>query len=191
MVEIIPDWTALHRLLRDHAVAVVLIDITRGEQPNEVRAVVEQWSTVRLLALGLEEQCEAVVRCGRAGFSGYVPRDAGLDALRRAVLDCGVGRLHCPAEVAGHLMRALFDDEVPQTRIEPEGGLTNRQENIVDLIGRGLSNKEIARELDLSVATVKHHVHNILEKLHVPGRAHVIRRMCAPAVADSLHTTQR
>jgi two-component system nitrate/nitrite response regulator NarL len=194
IVEIVPDWPALHRLLRLHPVGVVLIDITRGVEPSEVRSVVEKWPAVRLLALGLEEQCDAVVRCGRAGFSGYVPRDAGIDTLRRAVLDCGDGRLHCPAEIAGHMMRALFDDEAGQSATQSESGLTHRQENVIQLIGRGLSNKEIARELDLSIATVKHHVHNILERLQVSGRAHVIRRLhgiAAPSDDGAAQLRQR
>jgi two-component system, NarL family, nitrate/nitrite response regulator NarL len=48
---------------------------------------------------------------------------------------------------------------------------------VLQLIGRGLTNKEIARELNLSVATIKHHVHNVLEKLNLPRRAYAMRRV--------------
>lgn len=63
--------------------------------------------------------------------------------------------------------------------------LTRREGDVLQLIGDGLSNKEIARDLCVSVATVKHHVHNILEKLHVPRRAQAMRRVReAPWIAS-------
>jgi len=55
--------------------------------------------------------------------------------------------------------------------------ITAREGEVLALIGQGLSNKEIARELTLSVATVKHHVHHILEKLKLARRAEAMRRV--------------
>jgi DNA-binding NarL/FixJ family response regulator len=55
--------------------------------------------------------------------------------------------------------------------------LTVRESEVLQLVGRGLSNKEIASELFLSVATVKHHVHHILEKLKLPRRGQAMRRV--------------
>lgn len=63
-------------------------------------------------------------------------------------------------------------DELPL-----ESSLTQREGEVLQLIGDGQSNKEIARELSLSVATVKHHVHSILQKLKVPSRAQAVRRV--------------
>ena len=64
--------------------------------------------------------------------------------------------------------------------------LTRREGEVLQLIGRGLSNKEIARDLSLSVATVKHHVHHVLEKLQLPRRAQAMRRVReTPWIASS------
>ena len=76
-------------------------------------------------------------------------------------------------------MRALFR-MVPssaRTGADADEALTRREEEVLRLIGGGLSNKEIARELNLSVATVKHHVHHILRKLRLSGRAQAMRRV--------------
>lgn len=75
----------------------------------------------------------------------------------------------CSAEVAAELMRALFQRaESIESRAANEA-LTWREEEVPRLIGRGLANKDIARELNLSVATVKQHVHHVLAKLHPSG----------------------
>jgi len=185
-VEIAATSTAVRALLGQHIFDVVLVDISRVSDSQDMRALACEWPQVRLLALGLEEQRDAVIRCGRAGFAGYVPRDASLEALRNAVLDCSGGRLRCPAEIAGEMMRALFSGDAQPAQDAPQtSALTNRQEQVIELIGRGYSNKEIARELDLSVATVKHHVHHILAKLQVERRTHVIRRF-----RESLRTSK-
>jgi two-component system, NarL family, nitrate/nitrite response regulator NarL len=177
-VEVAPTSDATRTCLRQRAFDVVLIDISTVADDEVVRALALEFPHVQLLALGLEEQREFVIDCGRAGFSGYVPRDAGLDALRAAVLDCRCGRLRCPAEIAGGMMKALFHN---RARSEPEPetpeALTGRQKQVMQLISRGYSNKEIARELRLSVATVKHHVHHVLTKLHVTRRTRVIQRI--------------
>ncbi|HMN44649.1 MAG TPA: response regulator transcription factor [Povalibacter sp.] len=174
-VEIATSVHVVHELLRARPCHVVLVDISQIADDRSIRELAAEWPSMSLLAFGLEEQSEAIVRCGRSGFTSYVPRDAGLEVLRRAVLDCGNGRLHCPAEISAELMRALFfGSALPD--FESADELTNRQEQVVALIRRGFSNKEIARELDLSVATVKHHVHNILEKLNLPRRMDVVCR---------------
>ena len=76
--------------------------------------------------------------------------------------------------------------------------LTRREKDVLRLIGQGHSNKEIASELYLSVATVKHHVHHVLEKLNLPRRAQAMRRVrdapwlvSTPDTLSSQKATQR
>jgi len=165
---------ALRELLRTVAPDVVLIDVTQGVDLDEVRAIATQWPSLALVALGLKEQRQDVIRCGRAGFCGYVPRDASIDHLCQALSDARAGRLACSAEISGGLLRALFRMEATAP---PEDSLTQRQSQVLQLLGRGFSNKEIARDLSLSVSTVKHHVHHVLEKLQLPGRVQAMRRV--------------
>jgi DNA-binding NarL/FixJ family response regulator len=165
---------------------VVLIDVTQGIDLFEVRAIAAQWPEVVLVALGLNEGRQEVIRCGRAGFVGYVARDASIDALCKALSEIVAGRLACPPEIAGGLLRALFRPDARSEGFDLEHALTRRESEVLQLLGRGFSNKEIGSELSLSVATVKHHVHHILEKLQLSRRTQAMRRVReAPWIAPA------
>jgi DNA-binding NarL/FixJ family response regulator len=156
--------------------------VTLGVDLYEVHALALQHRDLVLVALGLAEQRDDVIRCGRAGFTGYVPRSATSLELYEALLTIGSGRLTCSAEISCSLMRALFCaeshvDARGDSRHPDDPALTQRESEVLQMIGQGLSNKEIARELSISVATVKHHVHHVLEKLDLPCRARAMRRV--------------
>lgn len=183
---IFSDLGALRCALAAMPANVALIDVTQGIDLDEIRSTAVGYPDIALVALGLLEQRQDIIRCGRAGFIGYVERDASVKHLRRALKDALAGRLTCSAEVSGGLLRALFYREVePDSHPSPEP-LTQREGQVLQLIGDGLSNKEIASELSLSIATVKHHVHHILYKLKLCRRAQAMRRVReAPWLAAS------
>jgi two-component system, NarL family, nitrate/nitrite response regulator NarL len=116
-----------------------------------------------------------VINCGRAGFASYVARDASIDALYTALSDVAAGRLTCPPEISGGLLRALFRREPRAEETTPDPALTRREGEVHELLGLELSNHEIGRVFVLSVATVKLHVHNILDKRNLPRRAQAMR----------------
>ena len=183
---VVSDLEALRKLLAETAVDLVLVDVTQGVDLYDIRSIAVECPGVALVALGLSEQRQAVIRCGRAGFSGYVARDATVDALCDSLCDVVQGRLACPAEISGGLLRALFHTDRPSEESGLDSPLTQRESEVLQLIGRGFSNQEIARDLCLSVATVKHHVHNVLTKLNLPRRAQAMRRVRdAPWIASS------
>jgi DNA-binding NarL/FixJ family response regulator len=168
----------LRQVLALHEADIALIDVMQGVNLEEVRMTACAHPGVALVALGLQEQRQEVIRCGRAGFKGYVALDASVDALCQALDDVMLERLSCSAEISGGLLRALFrPDHPPAAPAGLDEGLTPREGEVLQLIGRGLSNKEIARELALSLGTVKHHVHKVLEKLRVGRRAQAMRQV--------------
>lgn len=178
IVGIVDSPAAVLGLLADGGVDVVLVDVTQGVDLDEMRALALAAPQAILIALGLKEQRQEVIRCGRAGFSGYVGRDATVDGLATAMHDAVAGRLACPAEISNGLLKALFRiGATAKSEAAEDPALTRRECAVLQLIGRGLTNKEIARELNLSVATVKHHVHNVLGKLNLPRRAHAMQRV--------------
>jgi DNA-binding NarL/FixJ family response regulator len=176
-IAVVNNLTSLRDALSSTHTQVVVIDVTQGVELFDVRDIATQWPEIPLVALGLNEQRQEVISCGRAGFSGYVSRDASIDALCKALSEVVSGRLACPPEISGGLLRALFRWEPPPADPEPKPDLTRRESEVLQLLGRGLSNKEIGCELCVSVATVKHHVHRILEKLGFSRRAEAMRRV--------------
>jgi two-component system, NarL family, nitrate/nitrite response regulator NarL len=177
VLAVVNDLASLRDTLATAEVDLVLIDVTQGIDLYDVRSIAATRPDVALVALGLTEQRQEVIRCGHAGFTGYVAREATVDTLCKALSDVVEGRLACPAEISSGLLRALFRRDQPSDQPDLDHALTRRESDVLQLIGQGLSNKEIARTLVLSVATIKHHVHNILEKLHLPRRAQAMRRV--------------
>ena len=112
-----------------------------------------------------------LVACAEAAIVGYVTRDHSSAELRAVVASVARGEVVCPPRIAAMLLRRVAalaggpDSNLGQTH------LSHREREIVRLIGRGLSNKEIARDLGVEIATVKNHVHNILNKLRVHRRS--------------------
>src|SRR5258707_15611507 len=102
------DIAELKGLLLKHPVDIILIDVTQGIDLDDIRSIAALWPGISLIALGLHEQRQDVIRCGRAGFTGYVPREATVDAVAKAMRDAVAGRLACPAEISNGLLRALF-----------------------------------------------------------------------------------
>lgn len=174
---VVNDFITLRERLAQAPVDVVLIDVTQEISLFEIRGIAVEWPQVKLVALGLQERKQEVIGAGRAGFAGYVTRDASIDELCQALRDVVAGRQITPPEISGGLLRALFhQDETPSAR-DPDLALTRRESEVLGLLGQGLSNKEIGSELCVSVATVKHHVHHVLAKLQLPRRAQAMRRV--------------
>lgn len=180
IVAVVGTVEQVPRMVAAAHIDLILIDVTLGIDLYEVHSLALQHRDLVLVALGLAEHREDVVRCGRAGFAGYVPRSATSQELCEALLTIGSGRLACSAEISCSLMRALFCSESHvdahgDSRHDADPALTQRESEVLQMIGQGLSNKEIARALSISVATVKNHVHKVLEKLHLPCRARAMR----------------
>jgi two-component system nitrate/nitrite response regulator NarL len=151
---------------------VVLVDVSGDDGIEAVARLRGMAPGVLVVALGIRDAAGDVIACAEAGIAGYVTRDGSLADLVAAIEGAARGEMACSPQIAGDLVRhvaRLADQRRPP---EPEAvELTARQVEILSLIDDGLSNKEIARRLVIELSTVKNHVHQILEKLHVHRRA--------------------
>ena len=155
----------------------VLVDLGQTDALTAARLLRGACPEAKLVAFALDEIDAGVFACAAAGFSGYVPRESGTDELLRALADAMDGRMHCAPHIAAAMFRRLADflrDTAPRAALPV---LTMRESEILALAEKGRSNKEIAQQLNIEVATVKNHVHSILEKLQVATRAEAAARL--------------
>jgi two-component system nitrate/nitrite response regulator NarL len=162
---------------RDLAPDVILVDQAMPAGGATIRDLLALMPSPKVLALGVAETEGDVIACAEAGASGYVAREASLDELVAAVESVGRGELLCSPRAAASLMRRVALRAAGNVEPIPANRLTIREVQIVRLIEQGLSNKEIASRLGIEVATVKNHVHNVLEKLQVHRRAEAATRL--------------
>jgi two-component system nitrate/nitrite response regulator NarL len=149
---------------------VVLIDMGTRNSPAISRVIATASPVIKIVGIAMDDiECD-VREWADAGITAYVSRDGSVDDLMATIDDALVGELHCSPRVAALLLQQLVN--LSRQNVERRSGvaLTCRELEIVGLIDDGLSNKEIARRLQISVSTVKNHVHNILEKSQVQRR---------------------
>lgn len=152
---------------------VVLVDLGLPEGAGAARVLRSASPTTSIVALAVREADEEILSWAEAGVAGLVSRDATLAELLDAVDGAARNEVHTSPAVAGVLLRRVASLAGQRPAVDLPA-LTRREREVLGLIDRGLSNKEIAGLLRLEVPTVKNHVHNILEKLHVVRRAEAV-----------------
>lgn len=155
---------AVRRLAPD----IVLLDTAVPDSIGAAHAMVA--GGTRVVAFAAAGDQLDVVAFAEAGISGYVLRDGSVADLLDAVRSVARGEVVCSPRVAGQASHRLAVMS-PNGAGVPDGpDLTPREAEVAALLELGLSNKQIARRLAIRLATVKNHVHNILEKLQVRRR---------------------
>jgi len=181
VVGLAADTAAAITLASDLQPDIVCVDVTMPDGLLIVRRLGTVARGCSVVALGIAETDRDVVACAEAGVAGFITRDQSLSEAVSVVQGVARGELACSARTAAALLRRVA---VLSTQREPAAapdGLTPREREIVELIALGRSNKQIARELCIELSTVKNHVHHVLEKLGVPGRAEAATRLRAQA----------
>jgi DNA-binding NarL/FixJ family response regulator len=166
---------------------VVLLAPIPGAGAPLVRELVATAPDARIVMLGITDDDPEVLPLAEAGVAGYVTTDASGDDIVLIVESVARGEMPCSPRLAATLLQRVATLAQERGTPGPLTSLTAREREIVDLLGDGLSNKEIARDLQIEVTTVKNHVHHILEKLQVARRTDVAtfaRRRREPELAD-------
>jgi DNA-binding NarL/FixJ family response regulator len=170
------------RLALDLQPDVALVDLRMpgldGAQVTE--RIVRAGTGTRVLILTTYADDDAVLPALRAGAVGYLTKDVTGEALLAAVRDVAAGRTVLDPAVQQRLIELVVADPAaagPSAATAPAAeveGLTRREADVVRLIAQGLNNRQVAKEMFVSEATVKTHLNHILAKLAMQDRAALI-----------------
>lgn len=133
---------------------------------NDLPRIRRRAPQLRVVAFGMEESEEAFLAAVRAGVVGYVLKDAHSADVVAAVRLAAQGGAVCPPRLCLCLFAhyAKQPTGTPKLCLRTRLPLTRREQELIPMIVQGLTNKEIAAQLNLSTQTVKNHVHQILRK---------------------------
>jgi DNA-binding NarL/FixJ family response regulator len=152
---------------------VVIVDVALAEALDLMRELRAQTPTTRIVAFAVDEDISAILDCAEAGAAGFVTANASIDELVSAIERTIAGELLCSPRMAAELLRRAADRSDRRVAASTSPGLlTSRENEVLAFVREGLSNKEIASAMSIAEATVKNHVHHLLEKLQVPTRGH-------------------
>jgi two-component system, NarL family, nitrate/nitrite response regulator NarL len=155
----------------------VLVDAANSEGTMTARRLREVVPHLPIIAYAVRETDEDVVLWAEAGVTGYLPNSIKLAQIVRLVSEIIDGEQICSGRAAAALFRRVAASGNLGTNGHnqfPLRSLTRRERQIAELVAAGLGDKQIARELNISLATTKTHVHNLLGKLTVKRRGEVI-----------------
>lgn len=143
---------------------------------STIAEITESYPDVHILTLTSASEQDKILAAVHAGAQGYVTKDIKRSDLLQAIRTVSQGESYLPPHVAAKLLHGLRRQ--PSTTSQSDQGegepLTGREKEVLEMVGRGLSNSQIAEELFISVGTVRTHIHHLLQKLGLENRGQLI-----------------
>ncbi len=172
-IEIVDDVESAEQMFQvvgREPVDVILLDIRMPDITGlaALERLVVEFPQVKVLMMSMHDQPGYVRRAVELGAAGYLLKSAGRDEVLRALRAAGEGQTY----IDGELMEPLIEEM--RTGSKPTGRLSPREQQVLQLIANGSENKQVARELGISEATVKTYIRGIFERLDVSSRAEAV-----------------
>lgn len=164
-------------LLKEARPRVILLDVGLEDHDSLTLAelVAAELRDARVVVMDLLPAHEELVEFVNAGVAGFVLKDATFEDLLDTIRSVAAGRKVLPPQMTSSLFSRIAEEAVRRGRhtLAAATDLTERETEVVELIGRGFSNKAIAAELRVSPHTVKSHVRNVMDKLALHTRLQI------------------
>lgn len=158
---------------------IILLDVGGDDRGGAITSLIEALPAAKVIACAVPETEDDVIPCVEAGAAACLAHETPFTELVATIEHVVSGESLASPRVTAMLLQRLATLSTERANGHEEQ-LTLREREIVALIDEGLSNKEIAERLYIELPTVKNHVHNILEKLHVRRRYEAAARMREP-----------
>lgn len=183
MLSVVPDLIVGAAAVADPAFMeqmrpdVVLLDVGLADDDslNVATALAERFPSAKIIVMDLLPMSDDIVQFVNAGVCGFMLKDATFDEFVATIRCVAGGDKVLPARMTQSLFSqiALFVNTSEPARIIDEVRMTKREREVIELIGDGLSNKEIAQRLNIAAHTVKSHVRNVMDKLALHSRLQI------------------
>ena len=147
---------------------VVLLDINLPGESGIIAAkeISSAYPVVNIIMLTASEDDDDLLKALKAGASGYIIKGVHANELINAVISVSDGGTYISKGLASTLLFEMAQPKDP----DPLTSLSEREEQILQLVAEGLTNKEIGERIHLAEKTIKHYMTNVLQKLHVRSR---------------------
>jgi DNA-binding NarL/FixJ family response regulator len=158
----------------------ILVLTSRGTLSDDLVTIQEARAAapeMRILLIGMGRDEREFLQCVRAGISGYLLRDASADDVLEGVRAVKAGEAVCPGALCAALFRYFQSDAASLTYGSDRRrlGLSRREQQLIPLIAKGLTNKEIATHFSLSEQTVKNHLYRMKNKVGAEDRLELVQ----------------
>ena len=181
-----------HKEHQNSSADVVLLDASNGMDAEALADRIQKfsrtWPSGKVIVLGVADTASGILGCIEAGASGYTLPSCSVEDLIDTIKMVHMGQASCPPDILAHLFERITSLSRQVQSVQTElSNLTQRELEVLQLIGDGMSNKEISIHLNLELQTVKNYVHSLLQKLQVRNRreaaAYTLKRPLAQAVS--------
>jgi DNA-binding NarL/FixJ family response regulator len=172
------DGQAAVELAREHAPDVVVMDVRMPVLSGieAARRIKEEEPGTKILVLTISDEEDDLYEAIKAGANGYLLKEISIDEIGNAVRSVHGGQSLISPSMASKLLdefAAMIKKEEEKEQV-PAPRLTPREMEVLQHVAQGMNNREIAKALFISENTVKNHVRNILEKLHLHSRMEAV-----------------
>lgn len=175
--QVLAAATASSAFLAETSPHVVLLDVGLGEEDSlHVAASIHEVApTAKVVVMDLVPVNAEIIEFVNAGVSGFVLKDATFDEFVSTIRAVAAGEKVLPPRLTESLFSQIASEEGGHGRehVLEDVRMTRREREVIELIGEGLSNKEIAQRLNIATHTVKSHVRNVMEKLALHTRLQI------------------
>jgi two-component system, NarL family, nitrate/nitrite response regulator NarL len=162
---------------------VVIVDVGLDDVRGLMRTLCVESPNSHILAFAVREDITAIIDYAAAGADGFVTASGSVAELVEAIERVAAGELLCSPRIAAQLLRRAAHQTTRAAEHEAGPVLTSREQQVFSLLKQGHANKEIAAALSIAEATVKNHVHHVLEKLQVGTRGQAAAAGAVPLKA--------
>jgi DNA-binding NarL/FixJ family response regulator len=173
----VPTETRVSVVLESECDILILDSLHSALGSTELTALEALGDAVKTLLIGMDADEKQFIAAVRAGIMGYLLKDASTSDVIAAVRTVSRGEAACPPRLCSALFRLLAATQEFSTQRSSKPDLTLRQQQLVSLVAKGLTNKEIASQLHLSEFTVRNHIYRIFKQVDAESRSEAVENI--------------